>query len=171
MQISLYKQILAIVVTARRPISLWELTALVEMPVDISDNLVSTLLEMPDDISKDLKSTPDDVPDDLESLRGIIRVCGSFLTLREQIIYFVYQSAQDFLLGRPDKEASRKAFNWVFPYRMEHVNNIIFSRSLNTMSTILKRDIYGLKEPGFPINEVQTPSPDLLATVRYLYVF
>ena len=77
----LYKQILAIVVTARRPISLWELTALVEMPVDISDNLVSTLLEMPDDISKDLKSTPDDVPDDLESLRGIIRVCGSFLTL------------------------------------------------------------------------------------------
>jgi hypothetical protein len=167
----LCKQILAIVTIVRRPISLWELTTLVEMPVDISDGLDSTLIEMPDDISEDLESTlseiPDDAPDDLEALRGIIRVCGSFLTLREQIIYFVHQSAKDFLLGRPNNEASRKAFNWAFPHGMEHVNHIIFSRSLNTMSTILKRDMYGIKAPGFPIDKVQTPSPDPLATIRY----
>jgi len=39
------------------------------------------------------------------------------------------------------------------------------------MSPILIRDIYGLKEPGFLIDEVQTPSPDLLAIVRYSSVF
>ena len=54
---------------------------------------------------------------------------------------------------------------------MEHVNYIIFSRSLNAMSTVLKRDMYGLKAPGFPIDKVQTPSSDPLATVRYSCVF
>jgi hypothetical protein len=171
----LCKQFLAIVATVRRPISLWELTALVEMPVDISDDLDPTLLEMPDDISEDLESTlseiSDDVPDDLESPRGIIRVCGSFLTLREGIIYFVHQSAKDFLLGRPDNEASRKAFSWFFPHGMEQVNHTIFSRSITAMSTVLHRDIYDLKAPGFPIDEVQMPPSEPLATVRYSCVF
>jgi len=39
------------------------------------------------------------------------------------------------------------------------------------MSTVLQRDIYNLKAPGFPIDKVQTPSSDPLATVRYSYVF
>jgi len=32
----------------------------------------------------------DDISDDLEFLEEIVKVCGSFLTLREQIVYFVY---------------------------------------------------------------------------------
>ncbi|KAM7209892.1 NACHT domain containing protein [Rhypophila decipiens] len=171
----LCKQILAIVAIVRRPISLRELTTLVEMPVEISDNLDSRLIEMPDNISEDLESTlsgiSDDVPDDLESLKSIIGVCGSFLILRKGIIYFVHQSAQDFLLGRPGNEASRKAFNWAFCNGREHINHIIFLRSLNAMATILKRDLYELKEPGFPIDEVHTPSPDPLATIKYSCVF
>jgi len=39
------------------------------------------------------------------------------------------------------------------------------------MFTVLRRDMYNLKVPGFPIDEVQTLSSDLLAIVRYLYVF
>jgi len=49
---------------------------------------------------------PDDIPDNLESLEEIIKVCGSFLTLRKQIVYFVYQSAKDFLLGKATYQAS-----------------------------------------------------------------
>ncbi|KAK0724930.1 hypothetical protein B0H67DRAFT_680399 [Lasiosphaeris hirsuta] len=39
------------------------------------------------------------------------------------------------------------------------------------MSTVLQRDMYDLKAPGFQIDKVQTPYSDLLATVRYSCVF
>ncbi|KAK0747323.1 WD40-repeat-containing domain protein [Apiosordaria backusii] len=139
------KHILATVALVRRPISIQELTALVKLPDSISTHQ--------------------------DRLEIIIKVCGSFLTLRTQIIYFVHQSAQDFLLGKATHQASRDAFNWVFPLGTEDVNNIIFSKSLTTLSTVLRRDIYDLKAPGFPIDKVQTPSPDPLATVRYSCVF
>lgn len=141
----LCKRILAVATIVHRPISLRELTTLTEMP--------------------------DDVADDLESLEEIVKVCGSFLTLREQIVYFVHQSATDFLLGKATHQASGDAFNWVFPLGVEDVNHTVFSKSLNAMSAVLRRDMYGLEEPGFPTDKVQTPSSDPLAAVRYSCVF
>jgi hypothetical protein len=114
---------------------------------------------------------PDDFSDHPESLEELIGLCGSLLTLRDQTIYFVHQSAKNFLLGKATHQASQDAFNWVFSLGMEDANHIIFSKSLNTMSTVLRRDMYSLKAPGFPIDEVQTPSSDPLATVRYSCVF
>ncbi|KAK4143612.1 NACHT domain-containing protein [Dichotomopilus funicola] len=141
----LCKRILAAATVVRRPVSLPELIAVVEMPDDISDH-----------------------PEYLEEL---IKLCGSFLTLREKVVYFVHQSAKDFLQGKAAHQASQKACNWVFPRGMEDINHIIFSRSVSAMSTVLRRDIYGLKELGLPINKAKTPSPDPLATVRYSCVF
>lgn len=141
----LCRQILAVSSIVRRPISLQELTTLVEMSDDISD--------------------------DPQSLEELIGLCGSFLTLRDQTVYFVHQSAKDFLLGKAAHQASRNAFNWVFPLGTEDVDHIIFSKSLNAMSTVLRRDMYGLEAPGFPINEVRTPPSDPLATVQYSCVY
>ncbi|KAK3947045.1 NACHT domain-containing protein [Pseudoneurospora amorphoporcata] len=143
--VDLCRQILAISSIVRRPISLQELTTLVEMSDDISDN-----------------------PQSLEKLIGL---CGSFLTLRDQTVYFVHQSAKDFLLGKAAHQASRNAFNWVFPLGIQDINHIIFSKSLNAMSTVLRRDMYGLEAPGFPINEVRKPPSDPLATVQYSCVY
>ena len=114
---------------------------------------------------------PDEIADGLESFEEVVKVCGSFLTLREQIVYFVHQSAKDFLLGKATHQASGDAFDWVFPLGVEDVNRAIFSKSLNAMSTVLRRDMYGLEAPGFSIGEVQTPASDPLATVRYPCVF
>ncbi|KAM7195031.1 Heterokaryon incompatibility protein (HET) domain containing protein [Rhypophila sp. PSN 637] len=137
----LCKEILAVTTIVRRPINLPELTTFVEMRGDVSD---------------------------LEELIGL---CGSFLMIREQTIYFVHQSAKEFLQGNAAHQASREAFGWVFPLGMDNVNHIIFSRSLIAMSAVLRRDMYGLQALGFPINEIQTPSPDPLAAVRYSCVF
>jgi len=134
---SFCNEILAVTAIVRRPISLPELATLVEMGGDISD---------------------------LEELVGL---CGSFLTLRDQTIYFVHQSAKDFLQGKATHRASRDAFKQVFPLGTEAVNHTIFSRSLNAISIALRRDMYGLKAPGFPISEAQVPSPDPLSAVRY----
>ncbi|KAK4643734.1 hypothetical protein QC761_0070960 [Podospora bellae-mahoneyi] len=141
----LCKRILATVTVVRRPINLRELITLTEVPKNV--------LKKP------------------EYLEKLIKLCGSFLHLREQVIYFVHQSAKDFLQGKAAHQASQKAFNLIFPQGPEDVHHIIFSRSLNAMSAILRRDSYGLKAPGFPIDKVQTPTSDPLATVRYSCVF
>ncbi|CAI7617063.1 unnamed protein product [Penicillium pancosmium] len=65
----LCKEILAIMSTVFRPITLHELTSLVELPDD------------------------GHVP-----LEEFIAICGSFLTLREHTILFVHQSAKEFIL-------------------------------------------------------------------------
>ncbi|KAJ5875197.1 uncharacterized protein N7473_012544 [Penicillium subrubescens] len=68
------KRILAVMLIAYRPITLDELTALVEIPDDLSD--------------------------DDEALLEIIALCGSFLTWREDFIVFIHQSAKEFLLEK-----------------------------------------------------------------------
>jgi hypothetical protein len=55
------------------------------------------------------------------------------------------------------------AFDRVFPSRKADVIYTMFSRSLEVMSKMLRRDIYGLRAPGFQIKMVEPPVPDLLA--------
>lgn len=129
----LYKQILAVIATVYRPITLPELTAFVDMPEGASND---------------------------ESFPVFIRLCGSFLALRERTIYFVHQSAKDFLLRKPLSPE-------IFPQGTEKVHNAIFSRSLEAMTKSLRRDMYHLRRPGFPIEQVRIPIPDPLAAARY----
>ena len=133
----LCKQILAVGSLTYRPPTIQELASLVDIPKGISN--------------------------DLRFLVGIIGLCGSFLTLRESTIYFVHQSARDFLL----KDASSK----IFPSGVEAVHYGIFSQSLHVMSRALRRNMYGLGTPGFPIENVNPPDPDPLATARYACVY
>ena len=126
----LCNRILASIAIVYRPVTLIELTSLIE-----------------------------DTSDDIESLEEIIGFCGSFLTVRKGAIYFVHQSAKDYLLT--------KAFNEIFPSGKEGTHHDIFLRSLEVMSTTLRRDVYGLSAPGFSIDQLRQPNPDPLAAVRY----
>ncbi|OQV09788.1 NACHT domain-containing protein [Cladophialophora immunda] len=105
----------------------------------------------------------DGIPGGDKALSEIIARCGSFLTLRERTITFVHQSAKDFLV--------QDAKNEIFPAGIQRVHHAIFSRSLQVMSQQLRRDIYGLKAPGFPIDKVKRPSPDPLSSQRYSCVY
>ncbi|KAG9231305.1 NACHT domain-containing protein [Amylocarpus encephaloides] len=96
---------------------------------------------------------------DYESLAAIIGLCGSFLALRESTIYFIHQSAKDFLLN----EVSHN----VFPSNKEDVHYMVFRRSLQVMRKTLKQDVYSLRAPGTCIDEFEPPDPDPLAVVRY----
>lgn len=128
------RQILAVVSLVFRPITLSELTSLMEMP--------------------------DTVPqDDLETLEEIIKNCGSFLTLRDGIIYFVHQSAKDFLL----KDASEQ----IFPLSRDEEHTTILSRSIEVMLRDLRQNIYGLRHPGVLIDQVCQPHPDPMASAGY----
>ncbi|KAF2814949.1 uncharacterized protein BDZ99DRAFT_434927 [Mytilinidion resinicola] len=120
---------------------------------------------------------PDGVANEHQVLSEIISLCGSFLTLQECTISFVHQSAKDFLV--------EKAYNDIYPPGIECIHYDIFSRSLQVMSKKLRRDIYGLGDPGFPINQVpdmdqvkkpdvdqvKQPTLDPLSPARYACVY
>ncbi|CAI7656153.1 unnamed protein product [Penicillium palitans] len=106
---------------------------------------------------------PYDLSDDSEALSEIIAICGSFLTVREATIIFVHQSAKEFLL--------RETQNGVFPRGIGAEHHTIFSRSLQAMFKTLRRDIFQIKFPGFPIEKVITPSPNPLAAAQYACLY
>ncbi|TVY85514.1 Vegetative incompatibility protein HET-E-1 [Lachnellula suecica] len=127
----LCRDILSAATTAHRPLHLAELGVLAGLPPEI--------------LSSD------------ESITTIVKLCGSFLTIRDKIVYTVHQSAQDFL--------STNTF--VFPSGIKDMHYTIFSRSLKIMSKTLRCNIYTLRAPGITIDQVKQPDPDPLAAVRY----
>ncbi|KAH6985511.1 hypothetical protein EDB80DRAFT_229356 [Ilyonectria destructans] len=133
----LCKQILAVASVVYRPVSLKELTSLV--------------------------GSLEGFGDDLDTLEEIIGSCGSLLTIREGVIYFVHQSAKDFVLN--------KASDQILPSGIAHQHRAVFSRSLEALSGTLRRDIYSLRVPGFSIDQVSPPDPDPLASTRYSCIY
>ncbi|KAI9932608.1 hypothetical protein MW887_008854 [Aspergillus wentii] len=106
-----------------------------------------------------------DFPEDLalSDLEEVIGLCGSFLTIRGSTIFLVHQSAKDFL--------HREAVCEIFPRGQEILHHDIFAKSLDTMARTLRRDIYNLVHPGYPIDRVVQPEPDPLAAVRYACLY
>ncbi|KAL1644350.1 hypothetical protein SLS61_008857, partial [Didymella pomorum] len=97
-----------------------------------------------------------------ETVRKVVAMCGSFLTIREEQVYLVHQSAKDYLSNK------MRAAALPSESKMHHD---LFTRSLELMSSTLKRDMYSLGKLGFSIDEAETPHPDPLATVRYSCVY
>jgi len=133
----LCRTILAVMSTVRRPITLDELAVFVDIPEEASA--------------------------EYQALAETIRLCGSFLTIRNRTISLIHQFAKDFLLG--------DAAQGIFPSGIKEIHYLVFSRSLHIMSRILQRDIYSLVSPGSSINDVKLPNPDPLAAARYSCVY
>ncbi|ERF72619.1 hypothetical protein EPUS_05673 [Endocarpon pusillum Z07020] len=129
----LCKRILASIATVYEPITVIGLTSVVEMLEEFSN--------------------------DLESLKEIISLCGSFLVIRSDTIYFVHQSAKDYLLEKVSID--------IFPSGQREIHYEIFSRSLKVLSRTLRRNIYGLSSVGCSIDLVKRPDPDPLMASRY----
>ncbi|PVH68624.1 HET-domain-containing protein [Cadophora sp. DSE1049] len=113
-----------------------------------------TLDELPSFVDMPPRSTSN-----YKALVEMIGHCGSFLTLRDRTISFVHQSAKDFLIN--------KAGSIVFPSGLANIHYAIFSRSLQVLRMVLRRDVYSLRAPGISIEQVKQPDPDPLAAVRY----
>ena len=106
-------QILRSVTLAFRPLSIRELITVAKLPTE--------LLEA-------------------NSLSELIELCGSFVILRHGLLYFVHQSAKDYLVS----DGAQK----LFPTGFMKYHGLIVSRSLDAMSRTLKRDMCNLRHPG-----------------------
>jgi hypothetical protein len=133
----LCKHVLASLALVYRPLTLREMIALVEQLNDSAE---------------------------VSELEEIIGLCGSFLTLREQTVYFVHQSAKDFLLAKAAEE--------VFPKGKEYIMHDMLVRSLQIMTTTLVRDMYSLRALGCTLDDdIEAPNPDPLASSRYACIY
>ena len=77
--------------------------------------------------------TLQDVTNDPASLQEIVNLCGSLLTVREDTIYFVHQSAKYYLLTHVMDE--------IYHSGQEAVHYSIFLKSLEIISKTLRRDV------------------------------
>ena len=100
---------------------------------------------------------PQDFPGKQKDLENIINLCGSFLTIRDKTVYFIHQSAKDFLIAHP----------LIFPRGKTEIHRTIVSRSLQLMDDKLHRDMYMQRHPGILIDQVKSVEPDPLAQIRY----
>ncbi|KAI9778246.1 MAG: hypothetical protein M1839_008270 [Geoglossum umbratile] len=129
----LCRQVLSIIIAAYRPLHLQELYVLSSLPTQLQNVNQSTM--------------------------AVVRMCGSFLTIRNDNVYIIHQSAKDFL--------SEDASPNIFPCGIRDVHYSIFSKSLQVMSRTLRRDMFSLRTLGYPIKRVKQPDPDPLAATRY----
>ncbi|KAF2205561.1 NACHT-domain-containing protein [Delitschia confertaspora ATCC 74209] len=133
----LCRQVLSTVITTYRPLHLLELHALAGLPT----------------LVKGVK----------QIITTIVRMCGSFLTIRNDNVYIIHQSARDFL--------SEEASHDIFPSGTRDVHKSISRKTLQIMSQTLSRDMYSLNAFGYPIEKVKQPDPDPLAAIRYSCIY
>ncbi|KAL6892115.1 WD40 repeat-like protein [Trichoderma evansii] len=100
--------------------------------------------------------------DDFDELRDIIATCGSFLALKDDVVYFIHQSAKDFLLNKQSHK--------IFTSGKARKHHDISSRSVKILSKTLHQDMYNLRHP-VAIKKDTTHSPDPLAPLRYACLF
>lgn len=105
----------------------------------------------------------DNISDTPRFITEVVDLCGSFLTILNGIVYMIHQSAKEFLT----EDASRD----IFPLGISHTHYAIFSKSLETMSRVLRRDIYKTFNPTFPIEGIQDHRQSPLDGVYYSCVY
>jgi hypothetical protein len=106
---------------------------------------------------------PDEIARNAQDIETMIKRSGSFLTVRDSTIYFVHQSAKDYLI----EQAGLSIFLSGFPA----AHRRMFTRSMKAMNKMLRRDIYGLRSLGTPIDQAKKPKPDPLAAVGYSCIY
>ncbi|KAL6838094.1 hypothetical protein V8C40DRAFT_231591 [Trichoderma camerunense] len=106
-----------------------------------------------------LLESPDGGHADVESIHRAIGLSGSFLTVRNSQVCFIHPSAKDYL--------SHKAPSTAFLPSPANIHGDIFLRSIQAMSTTLRRNIYNVYYPGLSSNEIKVPDPDPLSAIRY----
>ncbi|KAG9236930.1 hypothetical protein BJ875DRAFT_503024 [Amylocarpus encephaloides] len=96
-----------------------------------------------------LSSLPEEVSKSSNHITKVVNKCGSFLTIRASIVFFIHQSVKDYLF--------EDVHDKFFSSGIETYHYTIFSRSLQVM----------LKAPGISIDQVKQPDPDPLGAARY----
>ncbi|KAL6693057.1 hypothetical protein J3F84DRAFT_401621 [Trichoderma pleuroticola] len=95
------------------------------------------------------------------TLQSLIHNCGSFLTVKDEIIYFIHQSSKDYLTSNSAAQST------LFPNGMKEVHHKLAMHSINAMEQTLCRNIYKLDNHAILLADIDTPVPDPLISLGY----
>ncbi|KAL7789788.1 quinon protein alcohol dehydrogenase-like superfamily [Trichoderma ceciliae] len=99
----------------------------------------------------------------LRDVRDMVKDCGSFLSIRDDTVYFIHQSAKDYMVNN--------AATSIFPSGIGYQHYKMLVSSLYAMSRTLKHNIYDLKAPGIHVDNIAPPDPDPLTAIAYCCIF
>lgn len=129
------KTVLTVAMVARRPLSLWEIEQLAGLETGVNAG------------------------------RDYVTGCKSFLSIRGEMVYFIHQSAQDWLLL--NQHQLRDGFPQEPGVLEKCIHREILENSMEGMKKTLSENIYQLPHYGVALEEIKTPSQDPLAPIRY----
>ncbi|KAK6527292.1 hypothetical protein TWF281_010479 [Arthrobotrys megalospora] len=89
-----------------------------------------------------------------------VKQCGSFLAVQNQTIFFVHQSAKDFL----DKQVRSSL---VIPYGLDFQHREVTHRCLRSLSEELRMNICHLEHPGFSAKDLTVEQKAPVLHLRY----
>lgn len=97
---------------------------------------------------------------DEEILPDVIAECGSFITTKENTVFFIHQSAKEFLVN--------ESGSVLFGSGLAQHHIALFQRSI-TILQALHKDLFGLVRLGVTVEEAirDRPEPDPLRGLRY----
>ena len=75
-----------------------------------------------------------------------VRACGSFFTIRDDVVYFVHQSAKDYFVDGPGSK--------IFSSSYAVTHKALAQRCVRQMTKSLKKNICRLQHPGVIVPEV-----------------
>ncbi|PYH37285.1 WD40 repeat domain-containing protein [Aspergillus neoniger CBS 115656] len=99
-----------------------------------------------------------ELPEGEDTAEAVVQECRSFLTIRNNTVYLVHQSAQDYL---------QKHYRRLYNVSSATLHHQMYKRALHGLRKNLKQNIYGVSHYGIAIEDVQIPNPDPLNCVRY----
>lgn len=95
------------------------------------------------------------------TLQSLIHNCGSFLTVKDEIVYFIHQSSKEYLTN------NNAAQSTLFPNGVKEIHHKMAMHSINAMEQKLCRNIYKLDNHAILLADIKTPEPDPLISLRY----
>ena len=146
--IELSRRILCTVTVAKRPLRLEEIAVFAHISDYEGDDERDDEGEYEEDDEGDDEGDVEE--NDERKVKILVGQCGSFLTIREETVYFVHQSAKDYLSDGKRKD--------IFPLGQEHEHANIACLCLRIMSHKLRKDICNLQKPGFRLRDVKQTS-------------
>lgn len=95
------------------------------------------------------------------TLQSLIHNCGSFLTVKDEIVYFIHQSSKEYLTS------NNAAQSTLFPNGIKEIHHKMAMHSINAMEQQLCRNVYKLNDHAILLLDIKTPEPDPLISLRY----
>ncbi|EWG54258.1 hypothetical protein FVEG_12518 [Fusarium verticillioides 7600] len=97
-----------------------------------------------------------------QHMRKLVIECGSFFTIKDDVVYFIHQSAKDFL-----SQITKEIWN----EEMTGLHRIAFLQTLQAMNETLHYNMYEIENSGTLVDKVPIPYPDPLGPCRYSCVY